>query len=69
MRVVKIQSHGNASAVTIPRAYLQELGWQLGEHVKLAIVDGSLVVSLIEGLRPAVAIARKPLERGQHAKV
>jgi len=39
MQVVRIRMVGNSAAVTIPRAYLQQLHWGLGQYLTLEIKD------------------------------
>lgn len=60
--------HGNATAVTIPRYLLFELGWLPGEHVVLELLEDQSVLVRIPDPRdfrkrpPVVTRSPLPLE-------
>lgn len=43
-----IQKWGNSLAVRIPKAFADEVGLEYGTVIELQIVDGQLVIKLIE---------------------
>ena len=45
-RDVKIRRAGNAEAVTIPRKWLQELGWKEGDYLLLRLDKSRGIVTL-----------------------
>jgi len=70
MQIVRIRETGNALAITIPRPYLEQLGWGLGENLMLEIVAGNcLQARAIPYPHPVVNPQEKPAEgdNGAHA--
>lgn len=54
MQVVRIRQNGNSLAMTIPRTYLEQLQWRLGENLVLEIVDKRLEVRALRNHLPPV---------------
>jgi len=48
MQLSKIAKHGNAHGITIPRVYLRELRWGLGDYLVLEIVQDRLQLTRVK---------------------
>jgi antitoxin component of MazEF toxin-antitoxin module len=46
--IVKLRETGHSAVVTIPKAFLGKLNWQLGNYLKLSIDEDKLVVRKIK---------------------
>jgi antitoxin component of MazEF toxin-antitoxin module len=63
MQVVRIRQNGNSLAITLPRPYALELGWQLGDNLMVTIVDKCLLAAAIEHRpQPALRTPAHPTE-------
>jgi len=65
MQIVRIRETGNALAITIPRPYLRQLNWALGETLVLEIVERQLQVRALRNhyqpqLRPPAVTQEAP---------
>ena len=40
--IVKLRVSGHSIVVTLPKDILKELGWNLGDYIKITVEDGSL---------------------------
>jgi antitoxin component of MazEF toxin-antitoxin module len=64
MRIVKLSPHGAATAITVPRPYLRQLGWCMGDYILLLIQDGELHCRRLN-LPELIALSRD--DRDRHA--
>ncbi|WP_194663366.1 AbrB/MazE/SpoVT family DNA-binding domain-containing protein [Vibrio anguillarum] len=44
--VITLTSVGNSTALTLPQAYLQQLGLHKGPKVNITLVDGKITIDL-----------------------
>jgi len=66
MQITKVARRGNAWGITIPRAYLRELKWRLGDRVYLEIVADAVAVRRVPA--GAMRSMSKLLEGGAHGQ-
>lgn len=53
MRTVRIHERGNSKAITIPKAYLEELRWGLGDLLLLEVAGQELHCRALRGILQA----------------
>ncbi len=61
MQIVRINRRGNSLGVNLPRPYLRELRWGVGQYLMLEIEDGSL------RFRPVKPHEPRPPPNTEHA--
>jgi antitoxin component of MazEF toxin-antitoxin module len=49
MQIVRINRRGNSLGVNVPRPYLRQLCWGVGQYLMLEIDDGSLRFRPVHG--------------------